>query len=413
MTKERKRNSVSGKLLRMLKWLLPLALVAGLLALAYGPKAVEVDIGLVEDGPMLLTVDDDGESRIRERYMISAPLAGRLLRVTLDPGDEVKEGDVLATLVPGAPELLDPRARARAEAMVSAAEASVASAGTQGEAREIEAGQLEKAFLRNKTLHEKGNVADAALEVAESAWLAAKHAASAARSTVEIARFDLEQAKAALLRFDGGEGTSNADPGDWHFVIRSPITGRVLRVHEENSRMLQPGASVLEIGDPTALEMRIDVLSQDAVNIRPGQKVIVEHWGGGKALDGRVRRVGPSAYTKVSALGVDEQRVDVIADFDALPEEGETLGDGYRVEARIVIWESADVLQVPVGALFRDRGQWAVFRIDGDHARKRVIAIGRNNGEVAEVLSGLSAGDRVVLHPGDRIGEDTLLAPRS
>ncbi len=410
MTREKQRNSASRKLLRMLKWLLPLALVAGLVALAYVPKPVEVDVGIVARGEMMLTVDDEGETRVRERYLISAPLAGRLLRGTLDPGDAVKEGDVLAILDPGAPELLDPRERARAAAIVGAAEASVASARTQSEAREIEAGQLEKAYLRNQVLHEKGNVADAAFEQAESAYRAAKHASAAARSAVEVARFELEQARAAFQRFDVEKGSPDSE--DWHFVIRSPLSGHVLRVHEKSSRVLQPGEPVMEVGDSTALEMRIDVLSQEAVKIRQGQRVVVGHWGGGSTLEGRVRKIEPSAYTKISALGVDEQRVDVIADFETLPGEGEVLGDGYRIEARIVIWESKDALQVPTGALFREGEQWAVFRVDGDRARKVVIEIGSDNGDFAEVVSGLSVGDRVVLHPGDRIEEGIPLAPR-
>lgn len=421
MTAATRRKAISGprRIARLLKWFVPLAIVGALVAVAFLPKAIEVDVGEVTRGEMMLTVDDDGETRVRERYTISAPLAGRLLRVTLDPGDAVTEGQTLAILDPGAPELLDPRARARADAAVKAAEASVASARTQFEGRGIEAAQLEKAFERNRLLHAKGNVSDAVFEQAESAYLAARHAETAARSAVDIAGFDLEQARAALRRFDeGGEGGEElegegGEGAGWHFVIRSPVAGRVLRVHEQSSRMLQPGEPIVEVGDPRALELRIDVLSQDAVAVVPGQKVLVEHWGGDRTLEARVRLVEPSAYTKVSALGVDEQRVDVIADFETPAGDGVSLGDGYRVEARIVIWETKDALRVPAGALFRQDGKWAVFVMDGDRARLREIEIGRMNSDSGEVLSGLDASARVILHPGDRVTDQTLVKPRS
>jgi HlyD family secretion protein len=397
----------------LLKWLAIVGVIGALIALAFVPKPVEIDIGTVTRGAMRLTIDDDGETRVRERYVISAPLSGRLLRVSLDPGDEVKKGDVLATIDPGAPDWLEPRVRAQAEASVKAAEAAVSSARTQLMAREVEAGHLEKAYRRNELLHKKGNVSDAAFEDAESAYLAAKHAGDAASAAVEIAGFELEQAKSALLRFDGPKPGGAAETSDdWNFVLRSPIDGRVLRVHEKSSRMVQGGTGLLEIGDPSNLEMRIDVLSEDAVKIKPGQTVLVAHWGGESSLEGIVRRVEPSGYTKVSALGVDEQRVDVIVDFKTAPGDGETLADGYRVEAAVVIWESGDALQVPTGALFREGREWAAYRVEGDRTRLMLLKLGRNNGEVAEVISGLGEGDQVVLHPGDRIEEGSLVEPR-
>ncbi|MCB1094734.1 MAG: HlyD family efflux transporter periplasmic adaptor subunit [Verrucomicrobiae bacterium] len=411
MSKQKNRNSLLCRLLGTLKWLIPLAIIVVLAIVAMQPKPIEVDAGSVIRGTMRFTVDDDGEARVRERYRLSAPLAGRMHRITLKPGDFVKKGDVLVTLDPGAPDLLDPRARAQAEATMHASTAAVTSARTQLEARSVEAEQLKKAFDRSQVLHEKGNIADAAFEESESAYLAASHARDAAASAVEIAQFELEQANAALLRFDAVP--EEAAPGDaWGFSIRAPIDGVILRVEDESERTVQAGVALLELGDPQQLEMRIDVLSQDAVAIKPGQAVLVQHWGGANPLEGRVRRVEPSAYTKVSALGVDEQRVDVLADFVALPGEGETLADGYRIEARIVVWEKADALQVPAGALFRQGDDWAVYKFESDRARLTLLKIGRNNGEVAEVLDGLQEGDRVILHPGDRISDNTLIMPR-
>ena len=207
----------------------------------------------------------------------------------------------------------------------------------------------------------------------------------------------------------GGERVATATT----FTDISPIDGRVLRVYEESSRDVAAGAALLQIGDPGELEIRIDVLSQDAVKIRPGQRVIIDHWGGEDPLEGNVRLVEPSAYTKVSALGVDEQRVDVIADFAPEQAVGDALGDGYRIEARIVVWEGDDTLQIPAGALFRQGDQWAAFRADGDRAQLVTVALGQRNGEGAEVRSGLAEGDEVILHPGDRIVDGTLIKPRS
>ena len=409
-----KKHGKTGKqsplrtLMRQLKWIVPLLVVIGLIAQAFVPKPVQIDVGHVSRGAMMLTVDEDGQTQVRDRYVIFAPLSGHVLRLEWEVGDTVKAGDVLATIDPGSPTLLDPRARAQAEAMVNAAEATVRSADRQWQARKIEAAQLEKSFLRNKILFEKGNIADATFEQIETAYLAAKHAAEAAESAVDIARFEWEQTKAALMRFDPSSDTGEKE--DREFVIKSPIDGKVLRFPEKSARMVQTGEVLLEVGDPGRLEMRIDVLSQDAVKIEAGQKIVIDHWGGSRSLVGKVRLVEPAGYTKVSALGVDEQRVDVIADFED-PQQMAQLGDGYRIEARIVIWESADVLQVPAGALFRQGESWAVYRIIDGKAAITTVNLRRNNGEFAEVVSGLGDGDPVILHPGDRIEDATLVTP--
>lgn len=395
--------------MRSLKWLVPLAIVVGLVSLAFMPKAIEVDLGTVGQGAMTVTIDDDGETRVRDRYTISTPLTGQLQRISLNPGDIINKGDVLAIINPVAPGLLDPRARRQAVAQVNAAKAGIDSATTQWEARKMEAAQLEKSYLRNQSLHNNGSVSDATYEQIESAYLAAKHAREAARSAVAIAEFELKLAEAALLHFD--ETNNNDD--DATFIIHSPVDGQVLRVHEKSSRSLQPGIPLLEIGNPRELEIRIDVLSQDAVSILPGQQIIIRHWGGTPALHGRVRLVEPSAFTKVSALGVDEQRVNVIADFEKPDTIPDSIGDGYRVEAGIIIWESKDALKLPAGALFRHGKNWAVYKIEGRRARLTTVEIGRNNGDSAEVLTGLDAGDQVILHPSDRIEDGTLIKPRS
>lgn len=405
--------SKKSRFLHSLKWILPTAGVAALVGFAFVPRPVGVDIGTVRKQPMMVTVDDDGETRVRERYIISAPLGGRLLRVALDPGDSVKDGDILATIDPGSPDLLDPRTRAQLEAMVRASQATVSRAKAQVESATVDFDQEQKNVDRNAKLVESGGVSQAEFEESQRRYEAAKYAMSAAKSNFEVAQFELEQAKAALIHTQGGGDQESPDEKNWNFVIHSPVAGKVLRVHEESSRMLQPGSPILEVGDPTDLEIKIDVLSQDAAVIRPGQKLIIEHWGGEETLTGRVRLVEPSAYTKVSALGVDEQRVDVIADFDSLPKDGESIGDGYRIEARIVVWESPGVLTVPSGALFRSDEDWAVFRIADGKAHLQAVEIGHRNGQVAEIVSGLSPGDTVVLHPGDQIEDGTRIEPRT
>lgn len=411
MTTSSKAKSGLHPMTRILKWLIPLAVITALAALAFAPRPVEVDAGTVALGNMSVTVDDDGETRIRERYTISAPLAGQLLRINLNPGEAVNKDDTLSVITPTAPSLLDPRARLQARARVNAASAAVTSAQRQLDARNVQTSQLEKAYHRSKRLHADGNISDAEFEQSEGAFLAAQHSSKAAASAVTVAEFELKQAQAALVHFD--QSLYNTDkPDDDHFIIRSPIHGQVLSIAEKSTRSVLPGTQLLTIGNPRDLEIRIDVLSQDAVNIKPGLKVIIRDWGGANDLLGRVRLVEPSAFTKISALGVDEQRVNIIADFTQPPPLPETLGDGFRLEAGIIIWQGKDVLCLPTGALFRQGKDWAVYKIDGKHARLTIIEIGHNNGDVAEILSGLADGDQVILHPSDRIKEGTPIKPR-
>lgn len=407
MSSTQKQSSIP----HFVKWVIPALIIIAVVAFAFVPRPIKVDLGEVKKQAMMVTVDDDGETRVRERYTVSAPLGGRLLRVGLDPGDSVSEGDILATIDPGSPDLLNPRTRAQLEAMVKASKATVARAKTQVEVATVDLEQEQKNVDRNAKLVESGGVSQAEFEESQRRYSAASYAVEAANSNLEVANFELEQAKAALIHTQGGGEQESTEEKDWNFIIRSPVSGKVLRVHEESSRMLQPGASILEVGDPKDLEMRIDVLSQDAATIHPGQRVIIEHWGGSAQLTGRIRLVEPSAYTKVSALGVDEQRVDVIADFDSLPDD-ENIGDGYRIEARVVVWDSPDVVTVPSGALFRSGENWAVFRVIDGKAALQPVEIGHRNGQVAEILSGISEGDTVVLHPGDQVEDGTRVEAR-
>jgi HlyD family secretion protein len=403
-------------------------------AIAYGmrPAPVEADLAKVTRGLIRETVDQDGKTRIRERYTVSAPLAGRLLRINLDPGDKVEAGNtILAQIEPRDPELLDARAVLQAEANVKAAEAKLRRTTPLLEeavaAQEYAEGELTR--LREARRNNPGAVAESQVESALMDYRMRSAVVRSSQHAEEIARFELAQAQAALLRSrpreEGGDESSGGDgdsgsaatdepqpTNDWHFTIPSPITGRVLRVFEESSKLVTAGTNLLELGDPTDLEVEIDVLSREAVKIKPDAPVLLEQWGGAEALNGSVRLVEPSAFTKISTLGVEEQRVNVIVDLLDPPSQRESLGDGFRVEARIVVAQANDVLKTPTSALFRVGDQWAVFRVDKGVARQQIVKLGLQNGLEAEVVEGLNEGDEVVTHPGDNIVDGVKVVSR-
>ena len=378
------------------------------------PAPVEVDLATTTRGALLVTVDEDGKTRIRERYVVSTPLAGRLVRITLKPGDRVIAGETqLTTLEPTDPQLLDARARAQAGARVRSAEASQRQAQSNVETAvkkqalaTADRERAERLFNRNGTSPQ--NYEHAIFE-AQSAGVALRSAEIA----VQIAEFELQQARAALLLArDRPDSLTSSDSGA-RFPIASPIDGRVLRVFQESSTVVQAGERLMELGDPLDLEVAVDVLSTDAVNIRPGAEVSLEHWGGEGSLRGNVRLVEPSAFTKTSALGVEEQRVWVIINLTAPPERRSALGDGYRVEARITTWEGQDVVKIPAGALFRkDPQTWAVFVTDDQTARTRKVKRGHSNGIETEITQGLTPGDQVILHPSDKVADGVTIRAR-
>ena len=376
-------------------------LIVGAVVYALLPQPVGVDAAPVERGLLRVTVDEDGQTRIKERYVVSSPLSGRLLRIDLDPGDEVKSGEtLLARIEPTAPELLDPRARAQAEARLNAAEARLQQVGPELQKALAALQHAEAELARERRLLERNATSRLQLEEKELLFRTRTADYNTAKFAEEIARFEKELAEAALLRTQP-DGATIAE--DWYFEIESPIDGRVLRVLQESATVVTPGTSLVELGDPNDLEVIVDVLSHDAVKVRPGAKVYFEHWGGDVPLIGTVRLVEPSGFTKVSALGVEEQRVYVIADFDDPTENRVTLGDGFRVEARIVIWEQSNVLKVPVGALFRIGEDWTVFTVEDGRAEQRPVKIGQRSGLEAQILEGLDEGDLIVVHPSDQV----------
>jgi HlyD family secretion protein len=404
-----KSRSQAAKWLRRLVLLAIAAGVVALIVVAILPKPVGVDLAVVERGPLRVTVDEDGQTRIKDRYVVSTPLSGRLLRIGLDVGDAVRAGEtVLARIQPTDPELLDPRAVAQAQARVKSAEARLSQSQAQLEKAAVSYQYAETEFARASRLAERGAITPSELEERRLSMNAAEQDVEAARFAINIAKFEVELEEAALLRTQNSSDPSHGGgdgEADGQFLIRAPISGRVLKLFQESATIATPGMELVEVGDPLDLEVVVDVLSSDAVRIEAGAAALLEQWGGAEPLTARVRLVEPSGFTKISALGVEEQRVNVILDLEDPPEQRSSLGDGFRVEARIVVWEQPDVLKVPTSALFRSEAEWAVFVVENGRARLRTIEIGRQNDLEAQVLSGLEEGEQIVTHPGDKLDD--------
>lgn len=386
-----------------------LAIVGGIVY-ALIPKPIPVDIATAAVGPLVVTVDEEGKTRVRERYTVSAPLAGELNRIQLKEGAPLAAGQTLLAVIQAMdPSLLDARTRAEAEARVKSAEVAVRHADTSIQRAQAALEYAQAEYRRGQQLLERNTMTQDEFENRQLLVRTRVEDLEAAQLSGQIAEFELELARAALLTTQPESANSNERP---RLEIHSPIDGRVLRVLEESATIVSVGTPLIEVGDPTDLEIVVDVLSNDAVRIRPGARVLLEHWGGDAPLEARVRIVEPSAYTKISALGVEEQRVDVIADLTAPPDAWDTLGDGYRVEARIVTWESDSVLKVPTSALFRDGDRWSVFVVEDGRAQLRPIELGHRNPLEAEIRSGLTAGEQVIVHPSDQIHSGVRITQR-
>ena len=383
---------------------LAVAIVGGIIY-AFLPKAVPVETALVTRGPLEVTVRDDGRTRIKDRYIVSAPLAGQLQRVVFKPGHAVNERDVLGAIEPTAPELLDPRTYAAAEARVRAAEETLKQAKAVQERTVASFEYAQNDLKRVKELFQVGTVSSQEMDRAQLASRTTEGDLNSARFGVRIADYELELARTALAW-----GSSVSHGGN--VKICAPVAGRILRVLQESATVVAPGTPLMEIGDPQNLEVEIDVLSSDAVKIRPGSRILLEYWGGPRPLEARVRLVEPAGFLKISALGVEEQRVWVLADFVSPRSEWRNLGDAYRVEARIVTWETNNAVKVPTGALFRQPDDWAVFKAQGNHAYLQRIQIGHRSENEAEVFGGIVERDSVILHPSDRVSHGVAVRRR-
>jgi HlyD family secretion protein len=389
-------------------WIVAAVIVGVLLVFAFRPQPIAVDTAEIVQGPMRVTVRDEGRTRVRNEYIVSAPVGGRLLRVPYKPGASVQAGETVARILPGAPAFLDKRAEAEAQARVnsaaaalSAAQAELDRAEAQAEFARTEAERTRELLARELISIEAYDRARMELRVAESALASARDGARVREAELEAARIRLTQPGAA------SDAAATVD-------VVAPVAGRVLRVAQESESVIAAGAEVMSIGDPGKIEVVVEMLSTDAVQVQPGADVIIENWGrSGTPLQGRVRLVEPYGFLKISALGVEEQRVNVIVDFVGPPSEWSSLGHGYRVEAAIVTWQDDEVVQAPVAALFRRRGEWAVFRVNADQAELTAVEVGHDNGRNAQILSGIEPGETVVLYPGEQVEDGVRVRRRS
>jgi HlyD family secretion protein len=379
-------------------------IVLAIVAMAMWPESIEVSTAKVEQGPMQVTLDEDGETRIRDKFVVSAPVAGRLQRIELEPGDPVVRGKtIVARLTTADAPLLDPRTRGEFAAAVEAARAAVGQARAELERSTAELARARTQLQRQQELMKAGAIAADALDAAETTVATAEEARKAAEFAVSRNEYELQLARARLQA---------PAPAGRAVEVVAPVNGVILKRLRESESIVPAGEPLLEIGEPGRSEIVADFLSTDAVQIQPGSVVLIEGWGGSEPLKGRVRRIDPAGFMKVSALGVEEQRVNVVIDFDDVS-AAKRLGDGYRVEVRVVVWSEQNVVKAPVGALFRRGNDWATFVIDGEQVRLVTTELGQRNDEDAQIVKGLSAGQTVVLHPPDTLMDGARISVRS
>ena len=401
---------------RNLVLLVGLAVVAAFLGYAFMPRPLLVDIGDVSRGHMMVTISDDGKTRVRDSYVVFAPIAGRLMRVDIEPGDAVTGHEtVVANLLPATPGALDVRTAEQARAAIAAAEAALEVARADVKRTAAEADYARAELQRARQLQREAIVSDAALDRAERTWRTALASMETAEAAVAMREAEIVNARAFLITPDDAEHFEGADSPDLSrtLPLHAPITGRVLRVMQESETVINAGGAILEIGDPAGdLEIVAELLSSDAVKISPGHRVIIEKWGGPDALEGVVKRVEPLAFTKFSALGVEEQRVNTVIDILSPTAMRESLGHGFRVEVQIVTWEDDSALRAPASAIFRTGADWSVFEVVNGRAKLTPVVIGQNNGVEVEILSGLEDGARIILYPGAQVRDGSRVAQR-
>jgi HlyD family secretion protein len=370
------------------------------------PQPVPVEAVAVTKGKFMATVDEDGKTRIRERYVVAAPLPGRLARVRLKAGDAVKADEMIAAIVPAPAPFLDSRSRREQEERLGIAEATRERTKAMVERAQAQTAQAKKELDRIRTLTETGSSTAQALERAETAMRVANRELRAAEFQDHATEHEIEQTKSLLAQYgDGGIA-----PDRWN--VTAPVSGLVLKVSQESETIVQAGTPILEIGDPLDLEIVVDVLSTDAVEIKPGADVIIEHWGGPGVLAGRVRRVEPAAFTKISTLGVEEQRVNVLIDIVSPQPDWKGLGDAYQVDTRITVFTRDDATIIPSGALFRTGESWNVYVVSDGRAQRRTVELLRRSGRSAAVAAGVQSGERVIIYPSDRVASGIRVETR-
>lgn len=384
------------------------AIIVLLLLWGFWPKPVLVETTQVKQAPLQVTIEEDGRTRVIDRYLIASPVNGMTCQMHLKVGDTVDQGQTLLNITPLQAQVLDSRSRAQAQAQVSAAKSALQATKEQASAAQA-AEKLAKAeFQRYQALLNKGLVAKEVYDKAQTASLTASAQQRSAKFQVEVASYELKAALTTLEYSAAQPENSNQE----RVSVNSPIDGKILKVARKCEGPVMTGESLLEVGDPTALEIEVDVLSADAVKIKPGMKVLFERWGGKDSLEGMVRLVEPIGFTKVSALGVEEQRVLIISDFTSPTEKWQRLGDGYSVEAKFILWQEEQILQIPSSALFHYEDGWAVFTIENSKAKRQPVSIGQRNGLTVQILTGLVKNQLIINHPSDSIEDGVRIEER-
>lgn len=405
---------MNRRLRRIALWGGLLALVLLAILYSFRPQPVPVDISTASRGPLVVTIDEEGQTRVRDVFVLSSPVAGRARRIETDVGDHVVAGEtIVVEIEPVDPSLLDVRSQTEARAAVSAAEAGLALARAEHARSRAELEFARGELARQSGLRERGAASERDLHSAERAYKTTRAAVDTTRAAIQARSFELDRERARLASPLTDAKDATVEPTECDCIsLRAPVSGVVLRVQHESEGVVGPGEPLVDIGDPRDLEIIVDLLSADAVRVEASQRVLIEEWGGEEALAGVVRRVEPFGFTKVSALGIEEQRVNVLVDFTDPPDRWKRLGHGYRVESRIVLAESDDVLRVPLSALFRSGDQWAVFVLEDGHARLTQVERGLSDGLMVEIRAGLDDGDRVVRYPSARVADGVAISVR-
>ena len=395
---------------RLIIWLIAAVIVAAGLYSTFREQAYFVDIGVVEVGPLEVSISEEGETQVRDVYELSSPLMGRVLRLEVEAGDQVIAAEtVIAKIEPTDPTFLDVRSEKEARAAVKASEAVLTLAKAQLNEAESELEFALSELERAQRLVDRRLVSERELDQARKNYKTKAASVKTAQASIKARESELAQAKARLVT---PITVQNSNEECKCLSVFAPASGKILRVLHESEGVIDAGDVLVEIGDTADLEIVVDFLSIDAVRIKPGQRVAIEEWGGESYLNGIVNKVEPFGYTKVSSLGIEEQRVDVIVDLTDPHERWSSLGHGYQVEARVIIWHQENVLKLPITALFRDNGDWSVFVVENNRATLKKIQIGKKNAFEAQVLAGVERGEQVILHPSNKINQGVLIAER-
>lgn len=379
-----------------------------LLVWGFWPRAILVDMAVAKKATFTMTIEEEGRTRVIDRYVVSAPVDGVACRIDLNVGDTITQGETLVNITPMQSQVLDPSSQAQAKARVEAAQSALLSAEGKAAAAKAAADLAVKEEARLSKLVEQGLVPKDAHDKAQTDVITTQALQRSTQFTVDVARYELQAAQ-SVLQYSGAKPGADTTVG---VPVTAPISGEVLKVDHKCEGVVRTGQALLEVGDTSILEVIVDVLSDDAVRIKPGMRVLFDRWGGEQPLEGVVRTIEPVGFTKISALGVEEQRVWIVADFISPKEQWQSLGDGYRVEARFIVWQEDNILQIPASALFRHNDGWAVFTVDHGKARIQLVEVGKRNGLQAQILSGLTEGDNVIVHPGDDIEDGISVKAR-